>query len=199
VGYASQGCFSLSLAAATRMPSGATPDPTGPAALLRHAFSCLPPQPHRDFTRLTRLYAAPGRPCWQPWLPGHLRRTIVDTTKAFACSCAGISTNRALRESDAVPFEGTVVSKESRRNVATPPRTDISLSRSIGCTRRAVYSETSCGVPDMTRTPVVWIQTSAAPGVIFATEGIEGEGDRAVGPTHHHVVQWQPAKPASRL
>ena len=36
---------------------------------------------------------------------------IVDTTTAFACSCAGISTTRALREADAV-FRGTVVSKE---------------------------------------------------------------------------------------
>ena len=48
---------------------------------------------------------------------------IVDTTNAFACSCAGISTNRALREADAV-FRGTVVSKEvvGRGNGA---RTDI--------------------------------------------------------------------------
>ena len=38
---------------------------------------------------------------------------IVDTTKAFACSCAGISTSRALREADAV-FRGTVVSKDVR-------------------------------------------------------------------------------------
>jgi len=36
---------------------------------------------------------------------------LVDTTEAFACSCAGISTNRALREADAV-FRGTVSSKE---------------------------------------------------------------------------------------
>ena len=36
---------------------------------------------------------------------------IVDTTEAFACSCAGISTNRALREADAV-FRGMVSSKE---------------------------------------------------------------------------------------
>jgi hypothetical protein len=36
---------------------------------------------------------------------------LVDTTDAFACSCAGISTNRALREADAV-FRGTVINKE---------------------------------------------------------------------------------------
>ncbi|HET8914125.1 MAG TPA: hypothetical protein VFM91_00340, partial [Propionibacteriaceae bacterium] len=36
---------------------------------------------------------------------------LVDTTEAFACSCAGISTNRALREADAV-FHGTVNSKD---------------------------------------------------------------------------------------
>ena len=36
---------------------------------------------------------------------------LVDATEAFACSCAGISTNRALREADAV-FRGTVISKE---------------------------------------------------------------------------------------
>ena len=48
---------------------------------------------------------------------------ILNTTSASACSCAGISTTRALREADAV-FRGTVVSKEvvGRGNSA---RTDI--------------------------------------------------------------------------
>ena len=36
---------------------------------------------------------------------------LVDTTAAFACSCAGISSNRALREADVV-FRGTVSSKD---------------------------------------------------------------------------------------
>jgi len=101
---------------------------------------------------------------------------IVDTTKAFACSCAGISTNRALREADAV-FRGTVVSKEvvGRGDTA---RTDIRFAVDR-VYKGAVYSEQvvasrhdedACGLdPDVGST---W--------VIFAIEGIEGEGDRAV-------------------
>lgn len=101
---------------------------------------------------------------------------IVDTTKAFACSCAGISTNRALREADAV-FRGTVVSKEvvGRGDTA---RTDIRFAvdrvykgavfrEQIVASR---HDEDACGLdPDVGST---W--------VIFAIEGIEGQGDRAV-------------------
>jgi len=101
---------------------------------------------------------------------------IVDTTKAFACSCAGISTNRALREADAV-FRGTVVSKEvvGRGDAA---RTDIRFAVDR-VYKGAVFSEQivaskhdedACGLdPNVGST---W--------VIFAIEGIEGEGDRAV-------------------
>jgi hypothetical protein len=101
---------------------------------------------------------------------------IVDTGPAFACSCAGTSTNRALREADAV-FRGTVISKEivGRRDAA---RTDIRFTVDR-VYKGAVFSEQvvasrhdadACGLdPEVGST---W--------VIFAIEGIEGEGDRAV-------------------
>jgi hypothetical protein len=102
--------------------------------------------------------------------------TLVDIRKAYACSCVGISAGRALREADAV-FRGTVVSKElvGRGESA---RTDIRfvVDRVY---KGTVYSEQvvastlnsdACGLdPDVGST---W--------VIFAIEGIEGEGDRAV-------------------
>jgi hypothetical protein len=100
---------------------------------------------------------------------------IVDTRPAFACSCAGISTNRAFREADAV-FRGTVISKEivGRRDTA---RTDIRFAVDQ-VYKGAVYQEQvvasrhadACGLdPEIGS---IW--------VIFAIEGIEGEGDRAV-------------------
>jgi hypothetical protein len=101
---------------------------------------------------------------------------LVDSTQAFACSCAGISTSRALREADAV-FRGTVISKEviGRGDSA---RTDIRFAVDL-VYKGTVYNEQivasdhdseACGLdPDLGST---W--------VIFAVEGIEGEGDRAV-------------------
>jgi hypothetical protein len=101
---------------------------------------------------------------------------IVDTTKAFACSCAGISTSRAVREADAV-FRGTVVSKEVRGR-GDAARTDIRFAVDR-VYKGAVYSEQvvasehdedACGLdPDV-----------GSSWVIFALEGIEGEGDQAV-------------------
>lgn len=101
---------------------------------------------------------------------------ILNATNAFACSCAGISTTRALREADAV-FRGTVVSKEvvGRGNSA---RTDIRFAvdrvyKGAVFNEQVVASqhdEAACGLdPDVGST---W--------VIFAVEGIQGEGDRAV-------------------
>jgi hypothetical protein len=101
---------------------------------------------------------------------------IVDPRPAFACSCAGISTNRALREADAV-FRGSVINKESvGRGENT--RTDIRFAVDW-VYKGAVYREQivasrhdadGCGLdPQVGST---W--------VIFAIEGIEGEGDRAV-------------------
>jgi len=101
---------------------------------------------------------------------------LIDTTQACACSCAGSARTRALRESDAV-FRGTVISKDviGRGDSA---RTDIrfAVDRVYEGT---VYSEQvvasdhdtdACGLdPDLGST---W--------VIFAIDGIEGEGDRAV-------------------
>jgi hypothetical protein len=101
---------------------------------------------------------------------------LVDTTTAFACTCAGISTNRALREADAV-FRGTVISKEvaGRGDAA---RTDIRFAVAW-VYKGTVYREQvvassrdsdACGLePEVGST---WI--------IFAIQGIEGEGHRAV-------------------
>lgn len=101
---------------------------------------------------------------------------LVDTTEAFACSCAGISTNRALREADAV-FRGTVSSKEQVGR-SGDARIDIRFMVDQ-VYKGTVYREQvvassldadACGLdPEIGTT---W--------VIFAIEGIEGEGDRAV-------------------
>jgi hypothetical protein len=101
---------------------------------------------------------------------------IVDTTEAFACSCAGISTNRALREADAV-FRGTVSSKE-RVGGSGDARIDIrfmvdQVYKGTVYRQQVVASSLesdACGLdPEVGST---W--------VIFAIDGIEGEGDRAV-------------------
>jgi hypothetical protein len=101
---------------------------------------------------------------------------LLDTTAAYACSCAGISTARALREADAV-FHGTVTSKDivGRGEAA---RTDIRFAVDR-VYKGAVYSEQvvaseqnsdDCGLdPEVGST---W--------VIFAVESIVGEGDQAV-------------------
>jgi hypothetical protein len=101
---------------------------------------------------------------------------LVDTTEAFACSCAGISTNRALHEADAV-FRGTVINKEvvGRSERA---RTDIRFAVDR-VYKGTVYREqvvassrnsAACGLdPELGS---IW--------VIFAIHGIEGEGDQAV-------------------
>ena len=101
---------------------------------------------------------------------------IVDPRPAFACSCAGISTSRALREADAV-FRGSVINKEIvGRGQHT--RTDIRFAVDW-VYKGAVYREQviasrhdadACGLD-----PVV-----GSTWVIFAIEGIEGEGDQAV-------------------
>jgi hypothetical protein len=101
---------------------------------------------------------------------------VVDTTKAFACSCAGISTTRALREADAV-FRGTVSSKEQVGR-SSDARIDIrfmvdQVYKGTVYRQQIVASSLAsdaCGLdPEIGST---W--------VIFAIEGIEGEGDRAV-------------------
>jgi len=101
---------------------------------------------------------------------------LVDATEAFACSCVGISSNRALREADAV-FRGTVTSKEVVGH-SDRARTDIRfvVDRVY---KGTVYREQivassrnsdACGLdPEIGST---W--------VIFAIQGIEGEGNRAV-------------------
>jgi hypothetical protein len=101
---------------------------------------------------------------------------IVDTTEAFACSCAGISTNRALREADAV-FRGTVINKEvigRSERARTDIRFDVDRVYKGAVYREQVVassrSSDACGLdPEVGST---W--------VIFAIQGIEGEGDQAV-------------------
>lgn len=101
---------------------------------------------------------------------------LVDTTDAFACSCAGISTTRAWREADAV-FRGTVSSKEQVGR-SSDARIDIrfmvdQVYKGTVYRQQVVASSLAsdaCGLdPEIGST---W--------VIFAIEGIEGEGDRAV-------------------
>jgi hypothetical protein len=101
---------------------------------------------------------------------------MIDPSKAFACSCVGISTARALREADAV-FRGTVISKKEVGR-ADAARTDIRFNVEQ-VYKGAVYREQvvassrdsdACGLdPEVGST---W--------VIFAVDGIEGEGDQAV-------------------
>ena len=101
---------------------------------------------------------------------------LVDTTEAFACSCVGISSNRALREADAA-FRGTVISKEvvGRSDRArTDIRFDVDRVYKGTVYREQIVassrSSDACGLdPEIGST---W--------VIFAIQGIEGEGDRAV-------------------
>jgi hypothetical protein len=109
-------------------------------------------------------------------LLGVFAATVAPPGKAYACDCAGISTDRALRQSTAV-FRGTVLDKRSvgRRAEA---RTDIRF------TVHAVYKgevhqeqvvaspkqATACGLDP--KVGSTW--------VIFAVDGIEGSGNNAV-------------------
>jgi hypothetical protein len=101
---------------------------------------------------------------------------LVDTTEAFACSCAGISTNRALREADAV-FRGTVINKEvvgHRERARTDIRFAVDRVYKGTVYREQVVASSrnsdACGLdPEVGST---W--------VIFAIHGIEGKGNQAV-------------------
>lgn len=109
-------------------------------------------------------------------LLGIFAATVAPAGKAYACSCAGISVDRALHQSTAV-FRGTVLEKQSvgRRAEA---RTDIRFEVDA-VYKGAVHQEqvvaspkeaTACGLdPKIGST---W--------VIFAVNGIEGKGDDAV-------------------
>lgn len=92
---------------------------------------------------------------------------------AYACSCSGMSTSRALRDADTV-FRGQVtgVTKHDRRWVDLRFRVD-AVYKGTAYADQVVASAAegaSCGLsPEVGST---WI--------IFTTEGIEGEGDEAV-------------------
>lgn len=109
-------------------------------------------------------------------LLGVFAATVAPPGKAYACDCAGISIDRALRQSTAV-FRGTVLDKQSvgRRAEA---RTDIRFAVDA-VYKGEVHAEqvvsspkeaTSCGLDPKVGT--TW--------VIFAVDGIEGRGNDAV-------------------
>jgi hypothetical protein len=101
---------------------------------------------------------------------------IAPPSKAYACDCAGISTDRALRQSTAV-FRGTVLEKHSVGRGAQA-RTDIRFEVDAvykGAVHRVQVvaspkEPTACGLDPKIGT--TW--------VIFAVEGIEGRGNDAV-------------------
>jgi hypothetical protein len=102
--------------------------------------------------------------------------SVVRPERAYACSCAGISTRRALEESDAV-FLGTVLSKADVGR-SGDARTDIRFQVD------AVYKGTV-----FREQVVASAQNSASCGldpavgstwVIFAQTGVEGSGNDTV-------------------
>jgi hypothetical protein len=102
--------------------------------------------------------------------------TVIGPERAYACSCAGISTRRALEESDAA-FRGTVLDKTDIGRAADA-RTDIRFGVD------AVYKGTV-----FREQVVASAQDSAGCGldpavgstwVIFAQTGVEGSGNDAV-------------------
>jgi hypothetical protein len=102
--------------------------------------------------------------------------TLIGPERAYACSCAGISTRRALEQSDAA-FRGTVLDKTDIGRAADA-RTDIRFGVD------AVYKGTV-----FREQVVASAQDSASCGldpavgstwVIFAQTGVEGSGNDAV-------------------
>lgn len=109
-------------------------------------------------------------------LLGVFAAMVAPPGKAYACDCAGISTDRALRQSTAV-FRGTVLDKRSvgRRAEA---RTDIRFAVDA-VYKGEVHKEqvvaspkqaTACGLDP--KVGSTW--------VIFAVDGVEGSGNDAV-------------------
>jgi hypothetical protein len=101
---------------------------------------------------------------------------VVSPEPAYACSCAGISTTRALRNADAV-FRGRVTGKESvgwRDERRIDLRFDVDAVYKGTVYRDQVVASpidsAACGLNPEAGT--TWI--------IFAVEGIEGAGDDAV-------------------
>jgi hypothetical protein len=102
--------------------------------------------------------------------------TVIGPARAYACSCAGISTRRALEESDAA-FRGTVLDK-TEVGRAADARTDIRFQVDA-VYKGSVFREqvvasaqdsASCGLD-----PAV-----GSTWVIFAQTGVEGSGNDAV-------------------
>ena len=101
---------------------------------------------------------------------------VVSPQPAYACSCAGISTSRAVRNADAV-FRGQVTAKES---VGRRDEQRIDLRFEVDAVYKGtVYHDqvvasprdsAACGLDPETGT--TWI--------IFAVEGVEGSGNDAV-------------------
>lgn len=101
---------------------------------------------------------------------------LVHPTRAYACSCKGVSTTQALRNADAV-FHGRVTDK-SARGRSSAQRADLRFSVDAvykGTVFRdqvvsSAQSSASCGLDPEIGTS--W--------VIFAMEDIEGTGDNTV-------------------
>jgi hypothetical protein len=109
-------------------------------------------------------------------LLGVLAAVVAPPSKAYACDCAGISTERALRQSTAV-FRGTVLDK---RSVGRRAEARIDIRFAVDAVYKGqVHQEqvvaspkqaTACGLDP--KVGSTW--------VIFAVDGIEGSGNNAV-------------------
>jgi hypothetical protein len=109
-------------------------------------------------------------------LLGVLAAMMAPPGKAYACDCAGISTERALRQSTAV-FRGTVLDK---RSVGRRAEARIDIRFAVDAVYKGqVHQEqvvasprqaTACGLDP--KVGSTW--------VIFAVDGIEGSGNNAV-------------------
>jgi hypothetical protein len=109
-------------------------------------------------------------------LLGVLAAMVAPPGKAYACDCAGISTERALRQSTAV-FRGTVLDK---RSVGRRAEARIDIRFAVDAVYKGqVHQEqvvaspkqaTACGLDP--KVGSTW--------VIFAVDGIEGSGNNAV-------------------
>jgi hypothetical protein len=109
-------------------------------------------------------------------LLGVFAAMVAPPGKAYACDCAGISTDRALRQSTAV-FRGTVLDKRSvgRRAEA---RTDIRFAVDA-VYKGEVHKEQVVASPKQAKECGLDPKVGST-WVIFAVDGVEGSGNDAV-------------------
>lgn len=121
----------------------------------------------RRATRLIVLLLATAVAVWS---------AVVFPAPAYACSCAGISTARALREADAV-FQGSVVTKEVVGRGADARQDVRFLVTRVY--KGTVYADQLVA----SRPHSAECGLDPAPGsvwTVFAIEGVEGSGDDLV-------------------